>query len=185
MDIQITKTGGKIDITSPYSADFVAAVKRIGGKWQPSTKTWRVDERDEAHLNELLAKHYGWIPEGEGELVTFRVTLTYKNAEGKIFSVANRDLVSRWHRDHSPLLADGVVIVDGKFPARRGSMRFPLLFDYGDDPVTIEVRDFPKAALEAAGIEYELVSTSIDPEALEAEKARLLARIAEIDALLA
>ena len=51
--------------------------------------------------------------------------------------------------------------------------------------MTIKVHDFPKGALEAAGIDYELVKTAIDREALEDERARLLARISKIDALLA
>ena len=188
-DIQLTKTNGKIAITSPYSAAYVRDIKQIGGKWNPTSKTWTVDERDEDRLNTVLAQHFGWNPEqGEGELVTFRITLTGRNAYTREYTIAGRRIAYRAYRDSAPILADGVVIVEGNFTSSGGSKAGPMLFDAKTPQgkaVTLEVRDFPKGALEAAGIAYELVTTGIDREALEAEKTRLLARLAEIDALLA
>ncbi|MFJ7063110.1 hypothetical protein ACK8N7_00745 [Streptomyces griseobrunneus] len=56
----------------------------------------------------------------------------------------------------------------------------------GDD-VVVEIRDLPRGALETEEADsYEIVPDQqpVDLEALRAERARLLARIADIDALL-
>lgn len=67
--------------------------------------------------------------------------------------------------------------------ARVGSMKHPRIFDGPEGDVTLEVRDYPVSALQLVDLPYEVVDGDPMTE-LREERDRLIARIAEIDALL-
>lgn len=188
--ITITQTSDRLIVDSPYTPEWPAAAKKIGGKWQPDTKTWSFDVRDEAAVKALLGEHYGWI-DGNTETVDLRLTIEDHYSITNPLRVAGRMIARRPARDAEVRLGDGVVIVDGGFGSSGGSARYPDLFGReanGATPtVTLEVRDFPASAVEMIPEDFkpEIVSRELDRDGLTAERERLLARIAEIDALLA
>ena len=115
------------------------------------------------------------------------------------FPAAARALGGRWRpsrrtwvfdgRDEAVVLGAGVVVVGGAFAPSAGSRQHPALID-SDEAVTLEVRDLPVEALSAAReLEWTRAGGSggagPDRAALLAERDALLARLAELDALLA
>lgn len=85
-------------------------------------------------------------------------------------------------RDHLPRLGEGVILASGHFGFEgRGSARYPLI---GKNNAVIEVRDLLRAAIPKWD-EVTIIETTTDRVALEVEREKLLARIAEIDTLLA
>jgi hypothetical protein len=94
------------------------------------------------------------------------------------FRAAGRRLAYRPSRDEDVRLADGVILFEGEFPGR------------GDcDPgIVLEVRDVPTDQAARMVEAYKatiLDGATLNREALLAERAKLLARVAEIDAALA
>lgn len=189
MSVTVTTENGKTSVTSPYDAEFVTQAKTIGGKWDGSTKAWKFDARDEQRVRDLCRQVYGTDgnPIESGDLITVRVRLA--DHEGSKYDnfakFAGQRIAHRPDRDSSVRLAANVVLIEGKLPSTGGSMRYPNI-DAGND-VIVEVRDIPRATLSLEREQdYEIVgeSSNVDVDALLAEREQLLARLAEIDALL-
>lgn len=195
IDITITETSrGRLAVTTPYSAEFVAAAKRLGGRWAPKTKAWTFDPRDRARVEDILTQCFGWVSQPSGELTTVRVVVDDGAGNAPEVRFAGRPICWRRGRDESVRLADNVVIVDGCFPGSGGSMRRPLVISAPSDAeVTLEVRDIPVEALAAEdssrwdSLRWERVDAAppAQRDALVAERERLVARLSEIDAILA
>lgn len=191
MGITVTTENGKTSIRSPYDTDFVSKVKALGGRWDASTKTWQVDARDEARARDLCREVYGTDgdPVEGADLVTVRVHLAdheVSRREGAHAKFAGRRIATRPGRDDAVRLSEGVVLIEGTLPGCGGSMRYPEI-DASQD-VIVEVRDIPRATLSLEREDsYEIVGETrgeVDVDALLTEREALLARIAEIDALL-
>ncbi len=195
IDITITETSrGRIAVTTPYSADFVAAAKRLGGRWAPKSKTWTFDPRDRARVEDILTQCFGWVSQPSGELATVRVVIDDGGGNVPEVRFAGRPICWRRGRDEAVRLADNVVLVAGHFPGSGGSMRRPLVISAPSDAeVTLEIRDIPVEALAAEtssrwdSLRWERVDAggAAQRAALVAERKRLQSRLAEIDAILA
>ena len=57
--VSVVQQGTKLLIRSLYDANFVSTIRCLGGKWDPSTRTWAVPARQAATLRELLIRSYG------------------------------------------------------------------------------------------------------------------------------
>lgn len=75
-----------------------------------------------------------------------RIRLNSRNAGGKILRFAGEEICRRSNRDYVSL-AINVEVVEGKFPKRGGSIRFPRLID-DNSVVVLQVADVPVEALE-------------------------------------
>lgn len=186
MDVKIEETGGRIYLTSPYNPDMPPRAKKIGGRWDGTRKAWGFDARDLDRVKGLAREFYGTdgsAPE-EGDLVTVRIRLGDHEVSGTNYATfAGRRIAERPGRDDDVTFAANVVQVEGNLDHRGGSVRNPRI-EAGDD-VIVEIRDLPRAALSVEREEdYEIVGETVDVDALLAERERLLARLAEIDAQL-
>lgn len=186
-DVKIETTEGRTYLTSPYNPAIPGKAKAIGGRWDGARKAWHFDARDEDRVAALAREIYGTDGRtpADGDLVTARIKLA--DHEGSKYDnyveFAGRRIAERPGRDMPVRLAANVVLVEGTLPGSGGSMRYPNV-DAGDD-VVVEIRDLPRAALSVEREQdYQIVGEQIDTDALLTERERLLARIAEIDALL-
>lgn len=188
-DINIyTNEAGRLAVITPYNKDFIAGARRLRGRWDGGTKAWTFDPRDSERVEKLLHEVFGYVANPSGEVATVRVFLDHDNAKGKTVSFAGREICWRRYRDAEVQLAPNVVVVEGSFWGRGGSMKYPAVLNYDDTDVVLEVRDVPIEALEVEkDIKWEKVETAGVPsveQVLRAEREKLVARLAEIDALL-
>lgn len=184
--VSITESNGALHVASPYHPDFPSRAKKLGGRWDGARKVWTFDARDLERVAELCRDVFGTDGrEPDGPAVTLRVTFpkaddTYEKA----CFVAGRQVARAYDRDGGATLGEGVITLEGGFGSA-GSRKNPTLCVKAG--TVIEVRDVPAGAkLEAdLGGEVEIIDrAAVDRGALEAERARLVARLAEIDALL-
>lgn len=183
MDITITTENGKTVLASPYHPDLPAQARKLGGRFNRASSTWVFDARDEARVRDLARAVYGTDGETAVELVTVRLDMNRLYGEPDLW-FAGRRIARRPARDSAVRLGDGVIVVEGGFASSGGSMKYPSLA--AKDGTVLEVRDLPRTAVEAEdsdGVEI-VGEQGPDVDALLAERERLLARLAEIDAQL-
>jgi len=157
----------KIAVWSPYEPGWIAAAKRLGGRFglvevdtsegRRGIKAWTFDARDEARIREALVEEYG-----TDGTPTPRVDLEVRPAafngnQQKDLFLWGRQVLSRVSRDTSVKLGEGVSILRGKFPYRGGSTKYPKIDAPSD--LWILVRDVPRAI-----VKEEYLSGS-DPDA--------------------
>lgn len=184
-DITITEFSGKLHVSSPYHPDFPELARRNGGRFNRDNSTWVFDPRDEAKVRDILKEVYGTDGSAVGETVTVRLGMgPWTNEQTCWF--AGRKVAHRPGRDGEVVLGAGVVIVSGNFSGSGGSMKYPTLGNYGEELPVVEVRDIPAGHpdLKEYANRLTVVSKEVSREALEEEKATLLARLDEINQLL-
>ncbi|HAM57562.1 MAG TPA: hypothetical protein DCQ64_19975 [Candidatus Rokubacteria bacterium] len=193
-DVNIHITGSVLRVVAPYNSNFVAAAKRLGGKW--SDGAWTFDARDDARVRALCVETYG--TDGQtSDLVTLRIAWSERSAAAQdVVSVRGRTIARATGRDSGAKLGDGIVVLAGGFGSGGSHKNWETTVW---DGTVVLVRDFPRAAAmdlvaktatgetkkRAYTIEVEAEAVVVDREALAAERARLVARLAEIDGLLA
>lgn len=189
-EVSVSERNGRVYLEAPYSPELPRMAKDAGGRWDAALRCWTFDPRDRARAEAIAAEVYGWSPASEGgATVDVRVSAqAYSERWAQELRVAGRRVAWRPGRDAAARLSDGVVAVEGTFGGRGGSVRRPELWGEGaSDDVVLELRDLPESALSLLDRGYEVVRRGEGPDraALAAERERLLARVAEIDALLA
>lgn len=186
MEIDIQIDGGKLLLASPYHPDFPAEARKLGGRFdRDGGKTWVFDARDEDRVRALCVRIFG-TDGSPAELVTIRLDperLAYGESE---IWLCGRKIAWRPGRDDEVRLGDGVILISGGFPGSGGSRQYPRLQPKAG--TILEIRDLPAAHpdLENPDDSIEILNNeAADRASLQAEKDRLLARIAEIDKALA
>ena len=191
--MKIVIKDGKAHVYTPYNKTFVSELKsRVGGaKWNGSA--WVVSEDSVDDVRAIMREVYGETDQVEGNRVDVRVTITKDIAEdcGPVV-IFGRTVASAYGRDSGVKVGDNVVFLDGKATSGGSKKNWYTSVPSG---CVIEIRNVPESIVVEGEQNYgehdwdgkfkaEIVKNRIDREALEQEKARLLARIAEIDALL-
>lgn len=192
MTIQIKSDKNQIHVYSPYNPEFPAAAKQLGGRWNAAEKCWTFDSRDEQNVRDLCIEIYG-TDGTESNLVTVRITAN-RDLESDYcngYYMFGRQIARATGRDSGAFPCDGVVVLEGrKFRSGGSRKNWKTIIRQG---TIFEVRDVPQQAIDNEGT-YELdngyytleyVDSAVDHDALKAERAKLVARIAEIDELLA
>jgi hypothetical protein len=182
--VEITTADGKTSVRSPYHPDWPSEARARGGRW--SGGVWVFDSRDEERVRALAREIYGTdgSPDPGG---TVSVRIAVGDAQGerggqpaRLYEFG-RLIASRFGRDDEPRLADGVILIHGGFAGSAGSHSYIQLGPL--DGTVVEVRDVPRTVAVDRGLEI-VGEDGPDHEALRAERERLIARLAEIDAIL-
>lgn len=192
--VTVTTANGKVVVSSPFHREFPPRARAIGGDFaRDGSKTWIFDTRDETRVRELLTEFFGTDGSPDADLVTVHVNLAHHGRHQEIW-FAGRKIAERRNRDEPVRLGEGVVIVESEFPSSGGSVAYPTLGAKGNAAAylqtmpVVEIRDLPRAAVEAEDVKYTIVAEApaevVDAAKLRAEREQLLARLAEIDALL-
>lgn len=189
--ITITVADGLTNVVSPFHPDFAPRARALGGKWMD--RSWRFDTRDEQRVRELCREIYGTdgSPILAADLITVRISFDSNISVSKsaIF-LGGRCVARATGRDSGARIGDGVVFLEGR-PKSGGSVKnWETVIPAG---CVAEIRDVPRSKLEDIESEIsgdglvEIVDAApqIDRPALAAERDRLVARLAEIDAALA
>lgn len=169
-------------VESPYCPEFVDGARTLNGSWDK--RTWTFDVRDEERVRALCVSVYGTDgSDADKPTLTIHVPLQDKDGWAQAVYVSGHRLAFRLHRDDRPRLPEGVRVIAGGFAPSGGSNANPRL---EVQPGTVlEWRDVAqgtalKTLAERPG------ATLVDGAdnartALEDERSRLLARLAEID----
>lgn len=188
--IIVQKNESKIVVVSPYNPNLPARAKKLGGRWDAGSSAWAFDARLEADVEALYREIYGEWPGEATEYVTLIAEAMREVYEdrGGIF-IAGRCIARAFGRDSGARLGDGVILRAGKIDSGGSVKNWKTVANSG---ARVEIMDVPRPMAEAAladppdhwRLTIKEGSAAIDRAALEEEKARLLARIAEIERLL-
>lgn len=178
-------TATEILIASPYNKEFVSEAKQLGGKWRSDEKAWAFPLTRADAVRDLCARIYGSAPSAPGERgVTVRITAKrdlYELCAPVLF--AGRGVVRATGRDSGARPGEGCAIISGRVTSGGSVKNWQTCVDEGA-VVEIENMD-PAAAVETDDWSVEIAgSTVLDRDALLEERAKLAARLAEIDKML-
>lgn len=189
MSIKIDIIDDRAMITSPYNADFVSAIKQIGGaRWDRARRVWSIPADTVEQAREVMRRVYGEDDRPNAQPnVSVRLTFgerVYRTQEP--IMIYGKTVASAYGRDSGARVGDDVAFVTGS-PESGGSVKnWATIIPEGCIAV---LHNVPQTALQMdlpEGVTAEVIEKKgPDRAALENEKNRLLARIAEIDRLLA
>ena len=181
----------RFEMQTPYNKDFISEIKTIGSaRWNPSKKCWTVAEEDKEDAKRILMDVYGEDGETTQEEVTIKIRFTddVEESEGPV-TYAGKVLARAFSRDSGAIVGDDVILESGEITSG-GSRRYWDTVVKKDTIMT--VKHVSKAMIqkeienETYGIEIiEESNSEINKKALLEEKEKLLARLAEIEKLLA
>ena len=190
-NIKVTIKDGRASVFTPFNRDFVAAIRSVGGrKWDADDKCWTVPEESLPQVRQIMMDVYGEtdLP-GTCGSVTVKVTFKEEYSERRDDVIIFKKVIaSARGRDSGARPGDDVTYLEGE-PTSGGSMKnWESVVPAG---AVVLLRHVPLSVWEQdKDSEYytaEIVDEGKDVKRkeLEEEKARLLARIAEIDKELA
>lgn len=138
-----------VAVRSPYHPDFVAKAHDLNGKF--INGLWAFDARDRARVEAACRDVYGTAGEATAT-ATVRLDLDSWESTRAAFA-CGREVASRASRDYGVRLGEGVVVLEGGFPASGGSVKNPAL---SPRPGTVlEVRDVPLGLAEREAARYD------------------------------
>jgi hypothetical protein len=188
MNVAITTTpaGDKIKVESPFNSFFVIRARNLGGQWDG--RVWQFDSGDEDRVRELCQECYG--TDGvTSDLCTLRIEWIEDagNCQGPT-AFHGRTIAKAFGRDSGAKPGEGIVVLAGGFSSGGSVKNWRTNVKSG---TIVLVRDFPRQiALQLTTDEKHIYSIEeevlpINWQALADERKKLVARIAEIDTLIA
>lgn len=190
--MKIIRNDKHIAVQAEYNSVFVEQARNLAGRWDDKEKVWVFDIRDEADV--LQACYFAYGEDGiRTNKCDVQITLPtgYSVDKGTI-CFFGRQIARAFNRDSGAKVFGGVVVKAGGFGSGGSSKHWTTYAQKGTVIVLRDVsRDLVKmeASHETYGdaiIEILQSSTSVsrpaaDRAALEAERAALLSRVAEIN----
>ena len=185
IEYRIQQTDDKASVFTPYNPDFVTRVKALGGRWDATHKAWTVSLDRVEEVRAAMRAIYGRddVEPADLRIVTLRAVRQVN--ESREIRAFGRTLARAISRDSGGYPGDGSHFLEG-FPKSGGSRNhWECIIPEG---CVIRVDDVPAAQLEDLPAWAEIISNvpaAIDADALRQERDRLMARIQEIDQILA
>lgn len=187
MDIKIHKIGREALLFTPYNAEFIAAVKNIGGAhWDREHRAWSIPSEAIDQARDIMRRVYGAcdLPDAEPPVsvkLTFEAEVSQKWSPVTIYG---KTIASATGRDSGARTGDDVVFVEGK-PQSGGSVK--NWYTAVPEGSVVVLHNVPQAALDMPlpdGVQAAVSAQKQSKDDLLDEKERLLARLAEIEKLL-
>lgn len=178
--MKIIRENGKIKVECDYNKKFIAKAHELNGRWVKPY--WVFSEATASTLDKALIDVYG---EGFEPVARVAVEIDLDNfctvGNPHEISLGGGAIARRISRDGRVILADDAFVKCGGFKPSGGSSRYPeVTWEEG----TIIAAKVPETLAYGPGVT--VVSNADDHrDALEAEQAQLLARLAEIETALA
>lgn len=185
--MKITVENNRANVYSPYNADFVSKIRGIGGaKWDSSAKCWSVPAESVDQVREIMLDVYGETDLISGRKVSVRLTFSQSVAEYNAPVTIYGKTVSRaFGRDSGARVGNDVAFVQGAPKSGGSAKNWTSVVPEGS---VVVLHNVPESMLEQelpGGVTAEVLSDEPNRAELLREKERLLARLAEIDRLLA
>lgn len=183
---EIKNNGKSLSVFTPYNAQFVARIKMLSGsRWSREEKCWQVSAANEEAVREIMREIYG-RDDRPIKTVTVRIRVPEQKGafEGPV-TIWGKTLALASGRDSGARIGDSVSLVAGSIDSGGSAKNWKSIVQAGSEFILESV---PAGLIENVPAWAEIISVTeegLDLNALRAEKERLLARIAEIDHLLA
>lgn len=176
---------GSVAVFTPYNATFVGRIKKLSGaRWNAGMKAWTVSEAAEEASREIMREVYG-RDDRPTETVTVRIRAKEEySLWHEPVILWGKTLSSASGRDSGARSGDSVSLVVGKISSGGSVKNWRSVVNEGAEFI---LENVPATSIADVPEWVEVISVQkngIDIEALHEERARLMARIAEIDALL-
>lgn len=188
MKIEIKINNDKASLYTPYNQEFVTRVKNIGGsRWDRSNKCWVIPADAVDAAREIMISVYGEDDRGADETVKLRV----KVIDGLYGSQSDVNLLGKclchaYSRDSGGKAGTDVSYVVGQPESSGSAKNWSSAVPPGSEIILSNVSKVLWDAYEPTDdISIEVISSGINKEQLASERAELVARIQEIDRLLA
>lgn len=154
----IQKKDGQIYTYTEYNKEFIAAAKRLGGRWNSTEKSWTFKEDLEEEVTNLLTDFFGYQQEKMNIIVDISKEEcfdndTYTSVGKQWFQRRGRDSEVRLHHDISIITGTG-------FYNRGGSMKYPTIGNPSSD-LQLLVRNVPKNLLHEISFPYTIKEETI------------------------
>lgn len=171
-------------IYTPYNADFVKAVKGLGGRWVSENKCWRVNAQIIDNVREAMEQAYG-RSDLPAKTVKVKIVLA-KDLEGMRSGVSlfGKSICHGWGRDSGAVVDPGASIA-GEYGTSGSAKNW---YTYVSAGATIILCNVPASAVEhkidfpeGIGTFEVMDSKKADREQLLKEKKALLERLAVIN----
>ena len=179
----------KILVHCPYNTKFILGAKKLAGKWLPYDKAWSFSTQHEDLVRALCHKWFGTDGTVPPDLVDVQITFRQARSEDEgPVTIFGRVVARARGRDTTARLGEGVVFVEGKAFSRGDHKGWRTIVGEGS---VVRMTGVPRALAVSevpTGVDVSIIkpATSADETAgLQAERLRLMARVAEIDATLA
>ena len=192
MKYKIEKTASQLRLTAPYNPDFISTAKSdLGAKWDG--ECWCFDVRDEVAALKLIERKYGWV--ADMPLVSVRITFDESRSYGRGPCILlGRIIAAATGRDSGAKLGDGVRLNAGDGADSGGSVKnWTTTIAVGSEFLVHDVPyqmalDYINGKRASRNVVVQLFSeiapVEADTSQLKAERATLLARLAELDLIL-
>lgn len=189
MKLEIVSRDGYAYVITPRNEEFVKRIKQVASaRWDPLKRAWRIDPQYVNAARQIMADIFGEsdVP-AEGKRYDIRLTFSKEVSEvrsGVYFF--GRCVAYAGSRDGGARPGDGVCYLKGECASGGSAKNWESRVREG---AVVMLYNVPESLLDKEerqkGVTYEFIERTTASKAdLEAEKARLMARIAEIDALL-
>ena len=114
-DIKVTIKDGKVELYTPYNADFVKAIKALGGaRWNGSKRCWTISEDMLPQARQIMMDVYGYTDEEQGETITVKVTFTkdvYEECDSVV--ILGKTVARAYGRDTGAKPGEDVLLQEG------------------------------------------------------------------------
>ena len=191
--MKITRNEKHITVQAEYNSIFVEQARNLAGKWNDRDKTWVFDIRDEADV--LQACYHAYGEDGiRTNKCDVQVTLpTGYGVDKGTICFFGRQIARAFSRDSGAKVFGGVVVKAGGFCSGGSARHWAtcakegtvfILRDVSRDLVEMETdaETYGDAVIEILNTTASSSRPAADRAALEAERDRLQARLAEINA---
>lgn len=123
-EIRVEIKNGKANLYTPYNADFVKAVKTMGGaRWDSTSRCWTISEDMLPQARKIMMYVYGYTDEKQGETITVKATFA-KDVWEECDSVVilGKTVARAYGRDTGAKPGEDVLFLEGA-PTSGGSAR--------------------------------------------------------------
>lgn len=185
------KENGIIYLNFGYNMTFANKLKKYcGAKWKADTKEWYFDEEFEEKSNNLMLNDYGFSYRSDEKITVEMLANDFVIDRGTttVVGINNVDLVWRESRDCDVCIANNVIILEGEFPKRGGSAKYPSVWINEEDGIVLRVelyKEFYETLEEEDKNKLKIIKELSKKEKLIAEKERILKELENIERELA
>lgn len=160
-DVELTRSGPVVELSSPYCDDATTDFRKIAGRrWESDRKVNVFVLEHEDAIRDLCLWYWGHAGDGEPvRVVDLDIEVRGWSGDDKI-QLRGYEIAYKKYRDSRPALHDRAEVIEGKLQSRGGSRKNPRIESSG---AVIRLRRVPREwALEIAA-EWDRYITIHDP----------------------